>query len=167
VLLTLSVVIFVPGNSWTTLYQLYASVWASVASSANGTHLIAAAKFLDDNFTPGLIYLSNDSGNSWSSQSSPESAQWVSVCSSGDGSSLTAAQEFTASGAFGFIFRSTDFGAQWIRQDNVENSQWKSLACSNDGLRVVAASRASVGQERLTQGMCGHLPITTIFGPLI
>ena len=71
------------GGTWTkaTVPNRY---WVTVASSADGTRLIAAAA------GPGPLYTSADSGATWTSNSlSPK--VWSSVASSADGTKLIAA----------------------------------------------------------------------------
>src|SRR6266536_810154 len=67
--------------------------WNSVASSADGTKLVAAAReFLDSCgiYSDGLIYTSPDSGATWTQTSAPTNS-WQSVASSADGTKLVAA----------------------------------------------------------------------------
>jgi hypothetical protein len=59
--------------------------WTAVASSADGTQLIAA----DSGYGDGLIYTSSNSGSAWLPASGPVE-YWTSVASSGDGSRLAA-----------------------------------------------------------------------------
>jgi hypothetical protein len=56
--------------------------WASVASSADGSKLVAAVN-------DGQLYISTDSGVTWTVHSPPRG--WVSVASSADGSKLVGA----------------------------------------------------------------------------
>ncbi len=102
--------------------------WFSVASSADGTRLVAAA-----NST--LIYTSSDSGLTWISNSAPR-WPWVSVASSADGTKLVAAAN---DGSKGPIYTSPDSGATWI-SNNVRNLSWSSVASSADGTKLVAAA---------------------------
>ena len=71
-----------PGNSW-----------SSVASSADGTKLVAAADFDGvwdgTNYGDGLIYTSTNSGATWTPTTAP-SEHWSAVASSADGSNIVA-----------------------------------------------------------------------------
>jgi len=71
------------GATWTAANAFSPSGWISVASSADGTKLVAAAN-------QAQIYISTDSGETWTATSSPEQF-WVSVASSADGTKLVAA----------------------------------------------------------------------------
>jgi hypothetical protein len=95
--------------------------WSSVASSADGTKLVAVVN-------GGLIYLSHDSGATWTPRGSNWS--WSSVASSSDGTKLVA----VVSG--GLIYTSTDSGATWTPQGS--NQAWRSVASSADGTKLVA-----------------------------
>jgi hypothetical protein len=61
--------------------------WASVASSADGTTLVAA----DSGYGDGLIYISTNSGGSLGRPTIAPVNQWTSVASSADGAKLVAA----------------------------------------------------------------------------
>ena len=99
--------------------------WLSVASSADGTKLVAGV-FLYG----GHIYTSTDFGVIWTQQSI--SQDWlISVASSADGMKLVAA-------AFGgYLYTSTDSGVTWTQGGTSQN--WQSVASSADGTKFVAA----------------------------
>jgi len=82
------------GASWTPRLSTLTQNWISVASSADGTKLIAAAK-------GGQIYLSKDSGATWAPYE--VNRQWAAVASSADGSRLFAVvyggQIYTSTGS--------------------------------------------------------------------
>ena len=105
-------------------------IWRSVASSADGSKLVAAA--LNDS-----IYTSTDSGNTWVSNNLPH-LTWVSVASSAAGNILAAAL-----GGFnlgnGPICVSTNSGATWI-SGNSPILAWTSIASSADGTKFVATA---------------------------
>jgi hypothetical protein len=96
--------------------------WTSVASSADGTRLVAAAQ-------GGNIYTSSDSGATWIARETSQS--WTSVASSADGSRLLA-------GSTGDLFTSTDFGENW-NPCAVPNS-WRAVASAADGIHLFARS---------------------------
>jgi hypothetical protein len=96
--------------------------WSSVASSADGSRLVAAAN--------GPIYTSTDSGATWQQTSAPFT-NWVAVASSGDGTKLVAVVDG------GLIYSSTNAGGAWTAT-TAPSRQWKSAACSGDGTHQVA-----------------------------
>jgi len=82
--------IYVSTNSGATWSLTPAPViaWQTVASSVDGTHLVAAA--VDDgtgSYLGGPIYTSPDSGQTWQLEGAPQ-ATWMSVASSADGGKL-------------------------------------------------------------------------------
>lgn len=104
--------------------------WQSVASSADGTKLVAVV----DN---GQIFTSTDSGAIWTPRYS--NRMWRSVASSSDGSRLVAAAwNSTLEPPDGFIYTSTDYGANWAPRESARN--WDSVASSSDGVKLVATS---------------------------
>src|SRR6266851_724612 len=114
-----------------------ASLWASVASSADGTKLVAAAA-VDSNFFFGQVYTSVDSGASWTVTSTPQ-ARWEQVACSADGTRLVA----VASGDYvhnlsGPIYTSFNSGATWT-QTSAPLGPWKAVSSSADGTELVAA----------------------------
>jgi hypothetical protein len=106
--------------------------WISVASSADGAKLVAAASAF---FGDGLIYTSSDGGGTWARTSAPSNT-WASVASSADGVRLVAA----ASAFFGdgLLYTSGDAGMTWAPTSAPSNT-WASVASSADGVRLVAA----------------------------
>jgi hypothetical protein len=136
--------------------------WFAIASSADGTRLVAAVQ-------NGQIYTSTDSGATWTARDS--NRFWYSVASSADGTSLVAVayggliyfstdsgSTWTGRGlsrdwnsvassadgtllvvsvANGQIYTSTDSGATWTARES--NRNWSSIASSADGTRLVAA----------------------------
>ncbi|MFL6604974.1 MAG: WD40/YVTN/BNR-like repeat-containing protein [Steroidobacteraceae bacterium] len=99
--------------------------WYSVASSADGTRLVAVAN-------GGQVYTSTDSGATWTARG-PTNRNWFTVASSADGTRLVAAEYFS-----GFIYTSTDSGVTWTPR-GTERS-WTSVASSADGTQLVAAT---------------------------
>lgn len=95
--------------------------WYSVASSADGTKLVAVVN-------GGQIYTSTDSGVAWIPRASVQ--YWVSVASSADGIKLVAVEQG------GQIYTSTDSGVTWTPRDT--NRAWQSVASSADGTKLVA-----------------------------
>ena len=97
--------------------------WRCVASSADGTKLVAGVD-------GGQIYTSTDSGASWTPRDS--SRQWYSVASSADGTKLVAGVNN------GLLYTSSDSGANWA--SHPVSGQWYSVASSADGTRLVAVA---------------------------
>jgi len=77
--------------------------WQSVASSSDGTKLVAGARDLN------LIYTSVDSGATWTWHTDIL-ADWASVASSSDGTKLVAAAKQ------GYLYTSSDSGATWTQR---------------------------------------------------
>lgn len=100
--------------------------WQCVASSADGTLLVAGAN-------PGGIYISTNSGTTWQSSGAP-SQRWFALASSFDGKKLIAG----VSG--GFIYTSTNSGITWTHNTNAPNADWRGIASSADGERLAAAA---------------------------
>ncbi len=99
--------------------------WSSVASSADGSKLVAAV-------SGGGIYTSSDSGNTWVPNNNAPSNNWASVASSADGSKLVAVD------AGGGVYTSGDSGNTW-GSNNVPANGWFSVASSADGSKAVVA----------------------------
>ena len=114
-----------PGVTW--LARETDRNWAAVASSADGTKLVAVV-------SGGQIYTSTDSGVAWVARESNRA--WRSVASSADGSKLVAAV------GDGQIYVSTDSGASWTARES--SRDWKSVASSADGSKLVAGYSAFV-----------------------
>jgi uncharacterized repeat protein (TIGR02543 family) len=111
--------------------------WRSIASSADGTHLVAVASGVD-------IWTSTNSGASWvdESQQSGNSAtkglNWYAIASSADGTNLAAV-------VFGGdIWTSSTSGASWVDESQqtgnsaTKGLNWSSIASSSDGTHLAA-----------------------------
>ena len=112
--------------------------WRAVASSSDGTKLIAAP---DPSYSYyGVIdwpvYISTNSGATWTPSGVP-AAYWASVASSSDGSKLVAA---TTGWDYMFIFTSANSGATWTLTGAPANTWWVSVASSTNGAKLVAAA---------------------------
>src|ERR1017187_206159 len=131
--------IYTSTNSGVTWAQTTAPTngWASIASSADGTKLVAVAQ----NSTGGLIYASTDSGLTWALTGAPTNNSWATVASSADGSKLVAASglAFVPNLFYGCVYTSTNFGMTWT-SNNVPAAQWHSVASSADGTKLVAVA---------------------------
>jgi predicted RNA-binding Zn ribbon-like protein len=95
--------------------------WSSIASSADGTKLVAGVQ-------GGRIHTSPNSGLTWTGYD--ENRNWSSAASSADGTKLVA-------GTYGDqIYTSTNSGLTWTARDSIR--QWYSVASSTDGTKLVA-----------------------------
>ena len=108
-----------PGETWTA--RDASRTWRSVASSADGTKLVAVVE-------NGQIYTSTDSGITWTAREA--NRDWIGVASSADGTKLVATVEG------GQIYTSTDSGVTWTPREN--NRNWRNVASSSDGTKLVA-----------------------------
>ena len=110
-----------------------ARIWVSVASSSDGTKLIAAEQGSDLSH-PGRLYVSTNSGISWIPTGPPGS--WISVASSANGQKLIAAAN--AFGMGGQLYISSDGGQTWDARESART--WSQVASSADGVRMAAAA---------------------------
>jgi hypothetical protein len=128
------------GTTWTP--RASSLNWRCIASSADGTKLVAAP----DN---GNIYTSTDSGATWTARNS--SRLWYSVASSTDGTKLVA-------GVYnGSLWTSTDSGATWTAR--ASNAQWYSVASSADGTKLVAVTLTGQISTSTTSGTSWTQPV--------
>ena len=99
--------------------------WSSIASSGDGSHLVAAVGA--DGI--GGIYVSSNYGVDWSTNSSMAAEYWGPVASSSNGSHLVAGVNG------GTMYTSSDYGATWTVQHVVidANVHWTSITSSADG----------------------------------
>jgi hypothetical protein len=128
--------VYVSTNSGATwkLSNAPLNTWSCIASSADGSKLIAAAT-KDQGGGPGfsgdgLIYSSTDSGESWMATSAPPN-DWWSIAASVDGTKIIAA-------SFGNIYASTNSGTTWTTAAPINASI--TVACSADGTKLMAAA---------------------------
>lgn len=99
-----------------------ARIWVRVASSSDGSKLIASV-------FAGQLYTSTDYGVTWTARES--SRNWRGVASSADGTKLVAV------GASTQIYTSTDSGASWTARNS--SRAWNAVASSADGVKLVAS----------------------------
>jgi hypothetical protein len=111
------------GETWTP--RAFTNNWQAVASSADGTKLVAAV-------FDGQIYTSTDSGTNWTPRAF--TTNWQAVASSADGTKLVAAVHD------GQLYTSTDSGVTWTAGDT--NRAWQAVACSADGTKLFAVDHA-------------------------
>jgi photosystem II stability/assembly factor-like uncharacterized protein len=96
--------------------------WMTVASSADGTKLIASS----NNNGNGYIYMSTDSGVTWV-KTTAAFKFWMSLASSADGTKLAAAAYND------YIWTSTDSGATWTQQTAAGLKYWYKIVSSSNG----------------------------------
>ncbi len=119
-----------PGETW--VARDSNRNWSAVASSSNGSKLVATVM-------GGQIYTSTDLGATWGVGGSAV-GNWSAVASSADGVKLVAAR----SGAgVGQIYTSPDAGATWALQGLSPTRDWTALASSADGTKLVGVGNAS------------------------
>jgi len=136
--------------------------WCSIASSANGSNLVAVAQPFGDQ---GGIWMSADSGVTWneSTSSGPTGLDWESVASSASGSNLVAVVDgggiWTASGGFTKgAFNEGIFNGQAGSSQEFQylgNGVWQPLTPSpgdnGQGLTNLDASELTSGTVPLAQ----------------
>jgi hypothetical protein len=113
--------------------------WRSIASSADGSKLVAAV-YNDVLDAQQPIYLSTDFGVTWTPSPAwpagqPDTHSFYRVASSQDGTKLAAAERF------GKIYTSSDSGLTWTAR--TPDGGFNSLAISSDGNTVVAVQPLS------------------------
>jgi len=117
------------GATWTET-NVGSALLTSVAASADGRKIVAAARRTYYNFFPGAIFTSTNSGATWTGTSAP-GQPWSSVASSADGTKLAAAGQA--------IYTSIDSGLTWTSNSAPADGGWSSIASSADGCKLVAA----------------------------
>jgi hypothetical protein len=100
--------------------------WRSVACSADGVKIVAAAAY-------DQLYTSVDSGVNWEARE--VNGDFRAVASSADGTKLVVVDQFELGG--GRIYTSSDSGVTWTARES--NRYWSAVASSADGTKLVAA----------------------------
>ena len=116
--------------AWTARTSTGSQDWYAMASSADGTKLVAVE--YNDN-----VYTSADAGVSWTLRSGAGSRHWEHVASSADGTKLAAVVWD------GFIYTSADSGATWIERTGAGERVWMGIASSSDGTKLAACGRGT------------------------
>lgn len=95
--------------------------WSLIASSLDGTQLVAAAGGI--NGLAGPIYASSDSGKTWRSTGAPQ-GYWSSLASSGDGTlfAATTSADFPTGTPNGRIYIGNNAGVTWIAHGAPSNA---------------------------------------------
>ena len=104
-----------------------AALWEAVASSADGSKLVAGAGAPG---APDRLYISPDGGGTWIPR--PYTNVWYGVASSADGTKLAAVAYN------GFIYTSSDSGTNWISRPY--SNAWSWVAMSANGNNLVAVT---------------------------
>jgi len=102
------------------------ATWKAIASSSDGTKLVAAGN--DSSY----IYTSTDRGVTWTKRTSSGIRSWKAIASSSDGTKLVAVASSS------YIYTSTDSGATWTEQTGSGSRSWLSVASSSNGTKLVA-----------------------------
>jgi hypothetical protein len=121
------------GANWLQASNAPVANWYSVASSANGSQLLACSYFA------GNVYISTNAGLDWDQTRLPTNG-WNSVASSADGTKLVAlanSGSATVGVGTGGIWTSTDSGITWV-SNKVQSASWTCAAMSADGNEVIA-----------------------------
>jgi|SRR5665213_298351 len=137
-----SAVDFAFAQTWIQATNAPNTNWVSVASSADGTVLVAiVGVFASPSTIQGPIYKSIDSGVTWVLQTNSPNLNWQSVASSANGSNFIAAAG-SQSSSFAFhtgVYTSTNSGLSWI-SNNLPAVSWFGVASSADGSKLIAVA---------------------------
>jgi len=135
-LLIFSSTLFIPpervsaeaGITWTERTSSGSTYWRSIASSSDGTKLVAV--------TPsGYIWTSTNSGATWSTQSNSSGQDdWQSIASNSTGQYLVAGVQN------GYIWTSSNYGAAWFQR--AISANWRNIASSSSGEYLAAVDGA-------------------------
>jgi hypothetical protein len=126
------------GVAWTQA-SAPTNYWSSIASSADGSKLVAVT------MNSNQVFTSTDSGMTWMqttvNKTNGVSPGWFAIASSADGTKLEAVNLEP------FIFTSTDSGMTWTQNSvplpsgvNFSGPEWKSVAISADGGKMMAGT---------------------------
>ena len=136
------------GYTWTQRTASGSRIWSCIASSSDGSKLVASAMF-------DGVYISTDYGATWSKTNTNDNQsddEWSYVTSSSDGTIFLASTGNSVEK--GFIYYSTDSGNTWIKQTNAGFRFWGGLASSSDGLKLAATD---YGTFRLMNPIFGYI----------
>jgi hypothetical protein len=158
------------GNTYTWTQRTSAGLrkWMDVASSADGTKLVAVAK-------DGYIYTSTDSGATWTERTGPGVQKWAAAASSADGTKLAVVAGVSGSGNR-YIYTSTDSGATWTQRTSAGSRDWRNIEMSDDGTQIVAnvfdgyiytsINSGGTWTERTGLGVQFNQGVINYFGPI-
>jgi photosystem II stability/assembly factor-like uncharacterized protein len=115
-------------QTWTQTSAPSNNNWVAVASSADGSKLIAAGM-------PCIYCISTNSGSTWITNTQPQKGSsygsWISIASSADGTKLVGI-------SFNTIWASTNSGITWFSNSVPGVSAFISVTLSADGTKLVA-----------------------------
>jgi hypothetical protein len=123
------------GVNWS-LTSAPSNQWSAIASSSNGTKLVAC-----NDYSIGRIYTSTNSGLNWTPTIAPSNTFWSAVTSSTDGTKLAACSYS------GNIYFSTNSGLTW--SSNSFPTYVSAMASTADGTKLFAVFNGggiSIGQ---------------------
>jgi hypothetical protein len=110
--------------------------WESVASSADGSKIVAASNARLG--ASGAVYISTNSGATWNS-SITANYDWEAVASSADGSKLIAA--FGLPSISGLVYISSNSGVTWAPANiSPPEAKWNTVTSSADGTKLTAGA---------------------------
>ena len=141
------------GQTWTQT-SAPSNLWSCVASSADGTKLIASSipDATPHSVMKGGIWISRDSGATWQKTSAPETG-WGRVACSANGNILFAVSDYYLAYNVSFCV-STNSGLVWT-STNISTSPnlgWgESFVCSADGSKMAALF---LSLDRKTNFLC-------------
>ncbi|MEI8044087.1 MAG: hypothetical protein WCL11_21935 [Verrucomicrobiota bacterium] len=125
------------GRTWIQQTNAPSETWHSIASSADGSKLVAVNDNMyfngHDFVFYGSIYTSTNSGASWTQATNAPPAAWIAVTSSAGGNSLVALP------ADGPLYASRDSGTTWT-PINTPSSFLDCIASSADGTKLAAGA---------------------------
>ena len=113
------------GATWVERSNATAQRWYAVASSSNGSVLVAAA-------AKGGIYVSKDQGLTWSNTTSL-SKFWKGVACSANCTYILATHK-------GSLYTSWDTGSTWVSRKNSSNQAWTIPTVSSTGASMAACA---------------------------
>ena len=116
--------------TWTEQTGSGSRAWTSIASSADGSKLVAT-------MTGGSAYISDDAGKTWTEQVDSGSRAWIAITSSADGTKLAGVYHWG-----GYILTSDDRGQTW-RSNGISGGScdWTSITSSADGTKLAATAK--------------------------
>jgi hypothetical protein len=123
---------------WTQTSAPTNNSWRAVASSSDGTRLVAVA---DEG-----IYTSTNSGINWAKTTNTPTYNLWCIASSADGAKLVLGTWRNS------IFTSTNSGATWTPTDAPYGIAWESVASSADGTKLVAAAAGNTAYISTNSG---------------
>jgi hypothetical protein len=123
------------GLNWVAQSGSGQQTWSGLASSADGTKLVATVGGVGKT---GYIYTSANSGLTWNQVASVQ--YWSAVASSADGTKLVATAGTPGNGGVsGQIYVSANSGSTWTQVLN-SGAQWVACASSADGSHLITVS---------------------------